>query len=178
MPFLSFSSAPSFMLDEDEFTWGEMLSTSEGTHVLGCSQNWFFLQILKHLQNAQHWLGSPLREEVILHPFCAMFYLLGTKHALFNKELLQFLGHARHIIGTQLFSPPPFPLSLKPSPLHPLQAVQATHINKHAPGQFSRHVWILVSASFGLILLHSKSIMSICGVHTGCPSELSSWDAF
>lgn len=166
------------MLDDDEFTWGEMFSTSEGIHVLGCSQNWFFLQLLKHLQNAQPWLCSPLSEEVTLHPFCATFYLLGTKRALLNKELLQFLGHARHIIGTLLFSPPPFPLSLKPSSLHPLQPVQTTHINKHVPGQLSRHVWILVSASFGLILLHSKSIMSICGVHAGSPTELSSWDTF
>lgn len=31
--------------------------------------------------------------------------------------------------------------------LHRLQPVQTTHINKHTPGQLSRHVWIPVSAS-------------------------------
>lgn len=47
----------------------------------------------------------------------------GTKHAILYLRVPQNLwinSSFRYIIGTQLFLPPPFPLSLKHSPFHPL----------------------------------------------------------
>ena len=54
MHVLYFLSAPSFMVDDDESAWRGALSTSKGTVVLACSQDWYLqmLCIFRHLQNA------------------------------------------------------------------------------------------------------------------------------